>query len=240
MSSSVDQQEVNHFSKDAPRWWDESGPFKPLHRMGPARLGYIKAQICAHFGLDSQSLTPFKGLSIIDVGCGGGLVCEPLARMGADVTGADADSVAIEIAKEHSEQSGLDIAYLNAAAEEIDQKFDVVLALEILEHVNDPAEFVEICSDLVKGGGMVIFSTLNRTPKSLALGVVAAEYILQWVPKGTHSWKKFIRPSELSRYCRNAKLKARNASGIVLNPLNGEFEICDEDVNVNYFLTAIA
>ncbi|MCB1531435.1 MAG: bifunctional 2-polyprenyl-6-hydroxyphenol methylase/3-demethylubiquinol 3-O-methyltransferase UbiG [Alphaproteobacteria bacterium] len=237
-SSSVNQQEIGHFAKDAPNWWDENGPFKPLHRLNPARIGYIKEKICTHFERDAQSFTPFKKLSILDVGCGGGLVCEPMARLGADVTGADADAVAIEVAKAHAQESGLDITYENKPAEELNKKFDVVLALEIIEHVDHPEDFVQSCAKLVKPGGLVIFSTLNRTPKSFALGIVAAEYILRWVPQGTHSWKKFIKPSELSRMARAADLSPADIKGLMFNPITGDFQMSDSDIDVNYFLSA--
>lgn len=236
MRNTVDEQEIQAFSKDANHWWDVNGPFKPLHRLNPVRMGHIKAQICAHFGLDNDSLKPLKDLRLIDIGCGGGLVCEPLARLGGAVTGADADAVAIEVAKEHAENSGLTINYLNKPAEEIEDTFDVVLALEIIEHVSDPQAFVENCARLCKPGGLVIFSTLNRTAKSYALGIVAAEYILRWVPQGTHSWKKFVKPSELSRYARATDLKAHNVNGMVFNPIKNEFSISKTDLDVNYFM----
>jgi 2-polyprenyl-6-hydroxyphenyl methylase/3-demethylubiquinone-9 3-methyltransferase len=237
--SSVAREEVEKFSKDAPQWWDEKGPFAPLHRLNPARLGYIRDQVCKHYELDSTSLKPFEGLKIIDIGCGGGLVCEPLARMGASVTGLDADKVAIDTAKAHAEQSGLSINYENKAAEDVTREYDVVLALEIIEHVADPHEFVESCAKLVKPGGMVIFSTLNRTPKSFALGIVAAEYILRWVPRGTHAWKKFIKPSELTRSLRNCYLEPKNVSGLIFHPFKNHFEISATDIDVNYLLTAV-
>ena len=185
--SSIDTQEIDNFSKDADRWWDEDGPFKPLHRLNPVRLSYIKNQVCQHFGRDVQALDAFKGLKILDVGCGGGLVCEPLARMGANVTGADADPIAIETAISHAKDSGLKIEYHNKPAEALNKTFDAVLALEIIEHVANPQEFVNSVSNLVKPGGIAIFSTLNRNPKSFLLGIVAAEHILRWVPQGTHS-----------------------------------------------------
>lgn len=241
MSSSVKQREIEKFAKDAPRWWDESGPFAPLHRLNPARLSYIRSQIDAHFGLNGKSLKPFKNLKILDIGCGGGLVCEPLARLGATVTGIDADQIAIGVAKEHAGQSGLKINYETKTAENLKKNvFDVVLALEIIEHVENPAAFVKTCAGLVKPGGLVIFSTLNRTAKSYALGIVAAEYILNWVPRGTHEWKKFIRPSELSRHVRAAGLNPKNISGLVYSPLDSDFKISKTDTGVNYFLTAIS
>ncbi len=240
MSSSIRKAEIDKFSKDAPRWWDEKGPFAPLHRLNPARMGYIRDQICKHYGLDDISLTPFKKLSILDVGCGGGLVCEPLARLGAEVTGIDADPVAIETAQEHAAQSGLTIDYRNGAAENLKTKYDAVLALEIIEHVDNPAEFVRTISKLVKPGGLAIFSTLNRTPKSFALGIVAAEYVFNIVPRGTHSWRRFVKPSELARHMRTAGIEPKNISGLVLSPLSGEFKISGNDTGVNYFITGQA
>ncbi len=255
--STVVRSEIDKFSKDAPAWWDEKGAFAPLHRLNPMRMRYIRAQVDAHFGLDGESLKPFEGLSILDVGCGGGLVCEPLARLGAMVTGIDADPVAIEVAKEHAEQSGLNISYLNESTESLlsprkrglsakgprlrggdNIQFDVVLALEIIEHVDNPAEFVQSIAKLLKPGGLAVFSTLNRTPKSFVLGIVAAEYVVRLVPRGTHDWKKFVRPSELAKWLRGAALSPVDASGLVMRPLSGEFEISKTDLAVNYFMTA--
>ncbi len=236
MSNTVDQKEIQAFSKDAGHWWDPNGPFKPLHRLNPVRLGYIRAQICAHFNLDTQSLKPFADLKVLDIGCGGGLVCEPMARLGAAVTGADADRIAIEVAKSHAKQSGLKINYRNQAAEDIQEQFDVVLALEIIEHVSNPAEFLKHCAALCKPDGLVIVSTLNRTPKSYALGIVAAEYILRWVPPGTHSWKKFVKPSELAQYARQTDFKPFETAGLIFNPLKNEFSISKTDMDVNYFM----
>lgn len=235
--SSVVAREIAHFSKDSANWWDENGPFKPLHALNPVRLSYIKAQICAHYGLDTNSLSPFKGLKVLDIGCGGGLVCEPLARLGGSVTGADADPVAIQTAKDHAGQSGLSIDYQNKPAEQLKGPFDVVLALEIIEHVEDPAAFVASVAKLCKPGGLVIFSTLNRTGKSFALGIVAAEHILRWVPVGTHSWKKFVRPAELGRYARAAGLKPADITGLIFNPLKNAFALHKSDLDVNYLLS---
>ena len=261
MSSSLDKKEIENFAKDSAHWWDESGPFAPLHRLNPARLSYIKAQICAHFARDVNDFIALKGLKVLDVGCGGGLVCEPMARMGAAVTGIDADTQAIEVAKAHAQESDLKITYKATTTDQLlhslrkqgpsstraedsrfrgkDNLFDIVLALEIIEHVSDIQSFVNSCAALVKPGGIIIFSTLNRTAKSFALGIVAAEYILRWVPRGTHNWKKFVKPSELSRAARAANLTPQNISGLVYNPLNGEFSISKTDIDVNYFMSAI-
>ena len=235
--SSIDTQEIENFSKDAEQWWDENGPFKPLHRLNPVRMRYIKSQICRHYGRDVESLRPFEGLSFLDVGCGGGLVCEPLARMGGTVSGADADAVAIETAKRHAQTSGLKIAYLNKPAEAIEQKFDVVMALEIIEHVTSPETFVQNVANLVKPGGIVIFFSLNRNPKSFLMGIVTAEYLLRWVPRETHSWKKFLRPSELVKMVEKAGLEACNLTGLVFNPFKNEFELSESDLDVNYLMS---
>ncbi|MCD8494018.1 MAG: bifunctional 2-polyprenyl-6-hydroxyphenol methylase/3-demethylubiquinol 3-O-methyltransferase UbiG [Alphaproteobacteria bacterium] len=238
MSITVDQTEIQAFSKDAPSWWNESGPFAPLHRLNPVRMGYIRRQICTHFGLSQDSLHPFTDLNILDIGCGGGLACEPLARLGGMVTGVDADPVAIDVAREHASLSGLDITYKNDSAEHLKESFDVVLALEIIEHVSDTESFVKECARLVKPGGLIIFSTLNRTAKSYTLGIIAAEYILRWVPQGTHSWKKFLRPAELARLARGNGLTVKGTAGLVLDPLKNEFQISEHDLAVNYFLSA--
>ena len=240
MTNSVDQQEIQQFSKDSSHWWDESGPFAPLHRLNPTRMSYIKQQICTHYDRDVNRLDALNGLDILDIGCGGGLVCESLARLGGNVTGADADAQAVEVAKVHAKESGLKIKYENKPAEDIKKQFDVVLALEIIEHVKNPAEFVSSVSKLLKPGGLVIFSTLNRNPKSFLLGIVAAEYILRWVPKGTHSWNKFIKPSELSRYARNTGLTPQNITGLIYNPVKDVFSLSKTDIDVNYFLTCKA
>ncbi|MCB1530772.1 MAG: bifunctional 2-polyprenyl-6-hydroxyphenol methylase/3-demethylubiquinol 3-O-methyltransferase UbiG [Rhodospirillales bacterium] len=239
--NTVDAQEIQNFSKDSARWWDERGPFAPLHRLNPARMEYIKGRICARFDRDTNGRTPFQGLSLLDIGCGGGLVCEPLTRLGAKVTGIDADEQAVKVAQAHAKKAGLNISYRPATSEELLQKterFDIVLALEIVEHVADLDAFVQNCADLCKPGGLMIFSTLNRTPKSFALGIVAAEYILRWVPQGTHSWKKFVRPSELSHSLRNAGARPCHIAGLVHRPLNGDFHLSDTDMGVNYFLSA--
>ncbi len=236
-SRTIDEDEIRHFAKDSDYWWDENGPFKPLHWANPTRISYIKRQICEHYGREANGLKSLKDLSILDIGCGGGLACEPLARLGAKVTGADADTNAIKAAKFHAGQVGLDIEYLNEDAENIGKTFDVVLALEVIEHVSDIQAFVQIVKKAVKPEGLVIFSTLNRTPKSFALGIVGLEYVLGWVPRGTHHWKKFVKPSELSRAARKENLIPHNVCGIVYNPIKNDFSLSEKDLDVNYLMT---
>lgn len=238
----VDPKEIENFAKDSSRWWDEDGPFAPLHRLNPVRLSYLRGRIDGHYGLDAKSLKPFKALSILDAGCGGGLICEPMARLGADVTGVDADANAIAVAHDHAAQGGLAVAYHAATTFDLVKekaRFDVVLALEIVEHVPDVNAFVQSCVDLCKPGGLIVFSTLNRTPKSFALGIVAAEYILRWVPRGTHRWKKFMRPSELARALARAGARVTDMTGMVYDPRTRGFTLSSNDLDVNYFVTAV-
>lgn len=238
----VNQKEIAHFTKDSSHWWDEDGPFKPLHRLNHVRLSYIKERICDVWKLDHNNLKPFKGLSILDIGCGGGLVCEPMARLGADVTGIDADQNAISVAANHAKPQGLPITYYSYSTEDLlsrpaTKQYDVVLALEIAEHVDDVDKFVGDCVDLCKKGGIIVFSTLNRTPKSFLLGKIAAEYILGWVPHGTHDWKKFLKPSELAASIRKAAGDVISTEGMVFDPVRGEFKRSANDLAVNYFMS---
>lgn len=238
--NTVDQSEIAHFAKDSSHWWDPEGPFKPLHWMTPARMEYIRERIIGHFGYTDER-RPFSGLRVLDIGCGGGLACEPVARLGGHVTGIDADENAISVAQNHAKQSGLEINYIHGAAEHLvddNQTYDVVLALEVIEHVAYPEKFISLCSNLVRPGGLLIVSTLNRTWKSYGLGIVAAEYVLGWAPRGTHDWKKFIKPSELARMVRNSQMQVTDICGVIYRPLQREFMLAKDDVDINYFLTA--
>lgn len=231
--SSINPSEIAHFQKDSLHWWDEDGAFAPLHRMNPHRILYIKQQIMAHFDCDS-----LQDINILDVGCGGGLVSEPLSRLGANTLGIDADEQAIAVATNHAEQTGASARYQQTSVEDVTDTYDVVLALEIVEHVNDPQAFIQACASRVKPGGILILSTLNRTTKSFLGGIVAAEYLLRWVPQGTHDWKKFLKPSELARMVRDCDLTEKDVSGINFNPISGEFSLHSSKICVNYLLSA--
>ena len=240
-SITLDPLEISQFSRVADQWWDVDGPFRPLHALNPTRLGFIRTTICQHFGRDDQSLTPFQGLRGLDLGCGGGLVSEPMARMGATMIGADADAKAIDIARDHAAQSGLAIDYRVALAEELvaeGVQADIVLALEIIEHVADQAAFLAAVSALVAPGGVLILSTLNRTPKGFFLGIVAAEYLVRWVPRGTHHWQKFMKPSELAAGLRPHGFSAFDIKGLIYNPISRQFQLSKNDLAVNYLFAA--
>jgi 2-polyprenyl-6-hydroxyphenyl methylase / 3-demethylubiquinone-9 3-methyltransferase len=226
MVTTINPAEIEKFAKLAHAWWDEAGAFKPLHQFNPARLAWISEQIIQQHG-------KIEGLSILDVGCGGGLVCEPLARLGANVTGIDAASQNIEAAKIHAATSGLAINYQVAAAESITTTFDVVLALEIIEHVDDVPLFCASLQKLVKPEGLLIVATLNRTAKSFALAIVGAEYVLRWLPRGTHDWRKFLKPSEIIAHLPAMQVSA--STGMVYNPLKGSWR-ASPDMGSNYML----
>jgi 2-polyprenyl-6-hydroxyphenyl methylase/3-demethylubiquinone-9 3-methyltransferase len=241
LSTTVDPAEIAKFGMMADRWWDPDGPFRPLHRLNPVRIGYIRDQATAHFGGDAASVIPLAGLTALDVGCGGGLVAEPLARLGAAVTAIDADPKAIGAARAHAADRGLEIDYRQASAEELaagGAQFDLVLALEIVEHVADRSAFIDSITALVAPGGLLILSTLNRTMASLALGVAVAERVLGWVEPGTHDWRKFVRPSELARDLRKAGFELAALTGLAFDPLAGAFRLKPGDVRVNYFAVA--
>ncbi|MGH6866448.1 MAG: bifunctional 2-polyprenyl-6-hydroxyphenol methylase/3-demethylubiquinol 3-O-methyltransferase UbiG [Methyloceanibacter sp.] len=239
-SATLDRDEVARFAKLAGEWWDAHGPFRPLHKINPVRLTYIRDQLCARFARDAKSAGSLSGLSILDIGCGGGLVCEPLTRLGAHVTGIDPATENIAAAKAHAQGAGLDIAYFPATAEEVavwGDKFDAALLLEVVEHVPDVPVFLKRVAPLVKPGGLMILSTLNRTLKAYALAVVGAEFILRWLPVGTHQWQRFVRPEELSSALRAAGLNLTDTTGMVYDPLADEWSL-SHDTDVNYFATA--
>ena len=237
-ATTIDPEDVARFSAIADEWWDPEGKFKPLHRFNPIRLHYIRDRICTHFGRDKQSLRPFAGLRFLDVGCGGGLISEPLARMGADVTGIDASERNIRTAQVHAKQGSLDISYHSTTVEEIaatGESYDAVISLEVVEHVANVDLFLDGCAALTADKGAIALATLNRTPKSFALGIVGAEYIMRWLPRGTHNWKNFVRPSELARGLRRNGITVEDISGLTFNPLNSEWQVSG-DVSVNYVL----
>ena len=238
--NTLDTEEIARFSKISATWWDENGPFKPLHHMNPTRLKYVTQQIAQCYFQNTDISHNFQGLSIIDIGCGGGLISEPLARLGATVTGIDGSEKTIDVATSHAKLMGLDIDYRCTTAESLAEtgvQYDVVLALEIVEHVADVAGFVATCHRLAKPDGLIIFSTLNRTLKSYAVAILGAEYIMRWLPIGTHEWKKFLTPGELGGHMRHTGLQLHDISGMVFNPMNWSWAL-SKDIDVNYFISS--
>jgi 2-polyprenyl-6-hydroxyphenyl methylase/3-demethylubiquinone-9 3-methyltransferase len=237
----LDREEVARFARLAGDWWDERGPFRQLHRINPVRLTYIRNQLCKRFERDPKQAASLAGLRVLDVGCGGGLVCEPLARLGAQVTGIDPAAENIEAAKAHATAQGLGIAYETATAEEIvarGQNFDAVLLLEVVEHVPRVPDFLKSVAPLVKPGGVMILSTLNRTLKAYALAIVGAEYILRWLPVGTHQWERFVKPKELAAALSAAGLAMTGTEGLTYDPFADEWRL-GSDTDVNYFASAV-
>ncbi|MFY9625400.1 MAG: bifunctional 2-polyprenyl-6-hydroxyphenol methylase/3-demethylubiquinol 3-O-methyltransferase UbiG [Rhodoplanes sp.] len=239
-SPTVDAAEVARFSALAATWWDTRGKMAALHKLNPVRLAYIRDATCQQFGRDPKRVGCLTGLRILDIGCGGGILSEPLARLGASVLGADPSTTNIEVAKLHAAQSGLAIDYRATTAEALsdaDERFDVVLAMEVVEHVADVDLFVRKCADMVKPGGLMVAATLNRTIKSFALAIVGAEYILRWLPIGTHQWDKFITPAELETTLEEAGLRVIGETGVVYVPFADRWRLSD-DSDVNYMMVA--
>lgn len=237
----ADRDEIDRFAAQSAGWWDPTGSFAPLHRLNPVRLGYIRSELLAHFRRDEHALNPFEGLKLLDIGCGGGLVAEPMARLGFRVTAVDAAAEAIAVARAHAEDSGLDIDYRAATAESLAaeaHRFDAVLALEIVEHVADRDAFFTALGVLARPGGIFIGATLNRTLRSFALAIVGAEYVLNWLPRGTHDWQRFVRPSEFVLGLRRNGLATVRLAGVGYDVLSGRWSLSD-DLSTNYLLTAV-
>lgn len=241
-ATTIDPGEVAKFEAMAADWWDPNGKFRPLHMLNPCRLDYITAQISAEFERDLRAADPFEGLRLLDIGCGGGLLSEPMARLGASVVGADAAERNIPVARLHAEQSGLDIDYRHSTAETLaadGETFDVVLNMEVVEHVADPAAYLAACHSLLKPGGLMICSTINRTAKSFGVAIIGAEYVMRWLPRGTHDWQKFITPDELAGLIEAAGLDAVDRKGFVFNPLGWQWRISPDDLSVNYVTASV-
>jgi 2-polyprenyl-6-hydroxyphenyl methylase/3-demethylubiquinone-9 3-methyltransferase len=238
---SVDDAEVARFSALAAEWWDPRGKMAPLHKFNPVRLGYIRDHACRHFDRDAKRLDCLKNLRILDIGCGGGILSEPLARLGADVVGADPSTTNIAAAKAHAVDSRVTVDYRATTAEalaEAGERFDLVLAMEVVEHVADVMLFVARCADMVKPGGLMIAATINRTLKSFALAIVGAEYVLRWLPRGTHQWEKFVTPNELEIAMEKGGLRVSDERGVMYNLIADRWQLTT-DMDVNYMLTAM-
>ena len=238
--TTINDAEIAKFTAMAEEWWDPKGKFKPLHKFNPVRLAYIRDHLVSHFGRDTSGMRPLEGLKIVDIGCGGGLLCEPLTRLGATVTGVDAEERNISIAKIHAEKSCLDIDYRVTTSEalvEAGEKFDVVLNMEVVEHVDNVPLYMKSCADLVAPGGLMFTATLNRTARAYALAILGAEYVLGWLPKGTHDWKKFLTPDEIRSLISRNGLHIIEDKGVVFHPLADEWRL-SADTGVNYMVLA--
>jgi 2-polyprenyl-6-hydroxyphenyl methylase/3-demethylubiquinone-9 3-methyltransferase len=234
-ASTIDKAEVEKFSRIADEWWDEGGKFKPLHQMNPVRLGYIREQIV---GADNTSLTPFKGLRVLDIGCGGGLLSIPMARLGAEVVGVDASERNIEVAKIAAQKQNVSVDFRASSAENLassGEKFDIILNMEVVEHVADVPAFLGACAAMLKTKGTMFIATINRTPKSYIFAIVGAEYVLRLLPRGTHDWKKFLRPSEINNLLVPQGLRLTNEVGVNFNPFSEKFNLTS-DLSVNYIM----
>lgn len=240
--TTVDPAEVAKFEAMAAEWWNPKGKFKPLHMLNPCRLDYITSQIAAEFDRDLSAESPFAGLRLLDIGCGGGLLSEPMARLGATVVGVDAAERNIPVAQAHAAQSGLDIDYRHNTAEALaaaGEQFDIVLNMEVVEHVADPLAYLTACAQLLKSGGLHICSTLNRNPKSFMMAIVGAEHVMRWLPKGTHEWSKFITPDELFDLLSKSGVTPVDRKGMVFNPITWSWSLSDRDLSVNYVTASV-
>ncbi len=238
----VDPDEIARFEAMAEAWWDPDGAYRPLHRMNPCRLGYIVDQLMAQHGRDPRSRRPFDGLRLLDIGCGGGLLSEPMARLGAGVVGADASERNVAVARAHARQMGLGIDYRATTAEALEaagEGFDALLNMEVVEHVADAQAYLDACARLLRPGGIMITSTINRTAKSWAMAIVGAEHVLRWLPRGTHQWSKFITPDELFAMLSAAGLQPVDRKGMVFDPFGWNWRLSERDLDVNYVTAAV-
>jgi len=238
--TTIDDAEVARFSAMAAEWWNPSGKFRPLHKFNPVRLAYIRDQVAERFGRDPRSALPFEGLRFLDIGCGGGLLCEPMARLGAEVVGADASATNIEVAKLHAAESRVKIDYRAETAEalaEAGEKFDVILNMEVVEHVADVDLFIGKCAEMLKPDGIMFIATINRTLKALGLAIIGAEYVLRWLPRGTHQFEKLVRPDELENALASSGLSVIDRVGVTYNPLADRWSR-SRDMDVNYMMLA--
>ena len=237
--SSIDPADVERFSRIAAEWWDPKGKFAPLHKFNPVRLAFIREQVLYRFQRDPRARQPFEGLRLLDIGCGGGLLCEPMARLGFQVVGVDASERNIGTASAHAAEAALTIDYRASTAEALvaagEPLFDVILNMEVIEHVADPGEFARTCARMLAPGGIMIVATLNRTLKAFALAKVGAEYVLRWLPAGTHDWNKFIKPDELRSFVTDQNLAIEGPRGISFDPLSGRWSVASE-TDVNYMM----
>lgn len=239
-ATTIDQGEIERFSRMAAEWWSPTGKFRPLHKFNPVRLEYIREKVCAQFGRDGNAVRPFEGLRFLDIGCGGGLLSEPMTRLGASVTGADAGEVNIEVAKIHAAEMGLDIDYRATTAEALadaGERFDVVLNMEVVEHVADVKLYMEKCAEMVKPGGLMFVATINRTLKAWGLAIIGAEHVLRWLPKGTHQYEKLVRPEEIDAALAPTGMAVIERTGVTFNPLADRWAR-SRDMDVNYMVLA--
>jgi 2-polyprenyl-6-hydroxyphenyl methylase/3-demethylubiquinone-9 3-methyltransferase len=239
--STVDQSEVEFFAAISESWWDPKGPFKPLHQLNPTRLKFIRDAVTEHFNLDTSANQPFKNYTFLDIGCGGGLISEPMSRLGADMHGVDASEKNIHVASHHAKETGATVNYRHATAEalaEAGETFDVIINMEVIEHVANVDAYLKACHSLLKPGGIMLLSTINRTAKAFLFAIVGAEYVLRWLPKGAHDWNKFITPEELQTACGKAGFNTSTATGFVFSPFSQKWSLSGRDIDVNYAMKA--